>query len=67
MDADGRNRRGIATSPQYDGLPAWSSDGRLLAFISGRSGRDALYVIRPDGTGLRAISEHPSLDPKWSP
>jgi Tol biopolymer transport system component len=41
--------------------PAWSVNGEI-AFVRGGS---SVYVIRPDGTGLRQVTE--GLDPEWSP
>lgn len=47
---------------------SWSPDGRWIAFDD--HGR--LFVIRPDGTGLRQVSVHPggryfAFEPDWSP
>ena len=38
--------------------PAWSPDGRLIAFASTRAaaGNPEIYVARPDGTGLRRLT-----------
>jgi len=64
--------------------PAWSPDGKWLAFASDRntewkghgngSGWEHvqelhIYVVKPDGTGLRNISQDGvcSGSPKWSP
>jgi Tol biopolymer transport system component len=43
--------------------PAWSPDGKLIAFSQGFSG---VYVIRPDGTGRRLVAANAS-SPSWSP
>ena len=50
-------------------LPAWSPDGARLAFTSNRDGNSEIYVANGDGTGLRRITNHPSIDstPTWSP
>lgn len=40
-----------------------------ILFVSDRSGNPDLWVIRPDGSGLRQITTDPSAetDPAWSP
>lgn len=53
-----------------DGFPAWSPDGRRIAFASGRNGNGlAVYVINVDGTGVERLTdnEYVNLDPAWSP
>jgi TolB protein len=49
--------------------PAWSPDGRKLAFVSRRDGNSEIYVMNADGSGLRNVTRAPSndLDPAWSP
>ena len=50
--------------------PAWSPDGQWLAFARSTDGRRSfhVYVMRPDGTGLRQLT-HGRYDesPSWSP
>lgn len=50
-------------------LPAWSPDGTKLAFSSTRDGNPEIYVVNRDGTGLRRVTNNPSIDitPTWSP
>jgi len=51
-----------------DGAPRWSPDGAWLAFESGGGGARGIYVVRPDGSGGRAL-EHArpwNVDPRWS-
>jgi Tol biopolymer transport system component len=42
---------------------------RPIAFVSERDGNAEIYVINPDGSGLRNLTQHPASDtlPKWSP
>ena len=49
--------------------PAWSPDGRLIAFASRRDGPSQIYVMRPDGTHVRRVTHGISDDdgPAWSP
>jgi len=47
--------------------PAWSPDGRRIAFVSRRDGK-ALYVMNADGSGLRIVARVNQLAaPAWSP
>jgi Tol biopolymer transport system component len=55
--------------------PAWSPDGRRLAFISGRhkayglAGENAVYVMNADGSGLTRLTNSLAGEswPAWSP
>lgn len=69
-NADGSEARIVASSfAEPEGAPAWSPDGGWIAFASRRDANWELYVVRPDGTGLRRLTEDPSFDhgPAWSP
>ncbi len=50
-------------------LPAWSPDGTRIAFSSTRDGNPEIYVVNRDGSNVRRITNHPSIDitPTWSP
>ena len=37
--------------------PAWSPDGKHIAFVSDRSGRQEVYLVDPDGKNLKQISD----------
>jgi Tol biopolymer transport system component len=67
---DGRDRRVLRLFVPPEGIsidsaPAWSPNGRLLAFEQG--GR--LATIRADGTGMRQLPPLTTseLEPTWSP
>jgi TolB protein len=49
--------------------PAWSPDGRELAFGARRDNNWDLYVVRGDGSDLRRLTTHAAFDgwPAWSP
>jgi Tol biopolymer transport system component len=67
----GGQARRITTDKASDGSPAWSPDGRRLAFVSKREGDAAaqLYLIPVDGGEAQRITEMPLAvsNPKWLP
>jgi TolB protein len=49
---------------------SFSPDGQWIAFNSLRNNDQAdIFIIRPDGTGLRQVTDHPEPDwqPQWEP
>lgn len=48
MSVDGGNRVPITTHPDYDDGPAWSPDGRTIAFVSTRSGNFDIWTVEVD-------------------
>jgi TolB protein len=58
-DVDGRNEVNLSNDAAFDGWPAWSPDGAWVAFASNRAGPanvGQIYLVRPDGTGLRRLT-----------
>ena len=52
----------------YD--PVWSPDGSRIAFVSQEKGSDDIWVIYPDGTGAKQLTENTwewDKHPSWSP
>jgi TolB protein len=64
MNADGSGRENLTTGPEDDSEPAWSPDGRRLAFVRDGPQPD-IYVMRADGQGLRRVTAGAS--PAWAP
>lgn len=79
MNPDGSAPRNLTSHEAWDVLPAWAPDGSAIAFMSTRGytlGDPApfpghLYLVRPDGGGLRQLTREPltsSLGPQdWTP
>mgnify|MGYP002622799535 FL=1 len=57
---------------QVDGIychqPAWSPDGKWIAFATDRDGNVELYKVRWDGSQLMRLTDSPKFDcrPRWS-
>ncbi|MBA3534951.1 MAG: PD40 domain-containing protein [Ardenticatenales bacterium] len=60
----------LTNSPGYDIQPAWSPDGKFIAFTSEREGGDVdLWVMEGDGNNPRRVAQTPGEDQlgSWSP
>jgi Tol biopolymer transport system component len=81
LDVVTHKARPLTSGHGGDFRPAWSPDGNWIAFSSDREsdlppakGRWErlhlvdIYLVRPDGTGLKRISEHGNFcgGPKWT-
>jgi Tol biopolymer transport system component len=72
MDADGSNVRELPQTPPTglsDGSPAWSPDGKLIAFDRGVRDQEAIFVMNADGSGARQLTPWGlrAAQPDWSP
>jgi len=49
--------------------PVWSPNGQWIAFASEESGNVDIYMMRPDGTELTRLTDHPARDEdlSWAP
>ena len=79
-DVDGGNRRTLtraagALDPErilatlfIESDPAWSPDGRRIAFHSIQGGLLQIHAMNPDGSGrVQLTSQGASYHPVWSP
>lgn len=67
VDAHGFTR--LTSDPAFDGEPAWSPDGRRIAFVSNRDGQRHIYVMSGDGSGVAQLTAGSGQEraPAWSP
>ena len=71
VNADGSGLKVLAGSVDWYAAPAWSPDGRRIAFT--RPGgspdfRQQLWVMNADGSAQRQIAlTTPAMHPRWSP
>jgi len=52
----------LTDGAHYDNFPKWSPKGDAIMFTTDRDGDFELYTIRPDGTGLRRLTNSPGND-----
>jgi serine/threonine protein kinase/Tol biopolymer transport system component len=67
---DGSDYRQLTDDKELTRGPAWSPDGKRIAFFSRRSGPLEIWAIRPDGSGLEQLSQPADgslISPTWSP
>ena len=70
MNADGTGIRQVTRIGEVSSLPAWSPDGRTLAFQSNaRAGRYEIYTVPAAGGTPRRVttSEIDAIQPAWTP
>ena len=56
----------LGTSSAMSASPVWSPDGRRIAYVVSRSGRDDLYVMNADGSAQRRLRRNAGSH-AWSP
>jgi TolB protein len=62
-----RNTRAVTDSIGNNESPAFAPNGRHIAFVSSRAGKEQIFTIHRDGTGLRQITRAgTNRYPNWS-
>lgn len=57
----------VTNHPAADDQPAWSPDGKFIAFVSNRDGNPEIYTVQPGGGGLTRLTDEAAEDvtPTW--
>jgi len=69
-EKDGSNPRAVDTDPahKFQFCPTWSPDSQWLLFLAGEDSFHAcLYLVRPDGTGLRMLADRGGYIGRYDP
>ena len=65
---DGTGLSRLTNNASDDGLPAWSPDGKTIAFVSNQGGAWAVWVMNADGSSRRELFDigGGGLKPYWT-
>jgi TolB protein len=68
-DMDGYNAKPLLTSTQPIMSPAWSHDGKRIAYVSFEKVMPRIYIQNIDNGERQVISDYPGINgaPAWSP
>jgi TolB protein len=61
-DGQGDNLRRLTDNTASESAPAWSPDGKKIAFSSNRDGNNEIYVMDADGSEQTNLTNHPAVD-----
>lgn len=69
LDIDSGKSRKMTSGKQKDTSPAWSPDGKTIAFVSDRDEKPQIYLLPVDGGEAQALTElkQGAGAPTWSP
>jgi TolB protein len=68
MDANGTGEKPLTKTEQFEFHPAWSPDGRRIAFAAGNGAATQIVVVDVDGSGQQkplTSSLHQNIYPNW--
>jgi dipeptidyl aminopeptidase/acylaminoacyl peptidase len=69
MDVATGNAREMTPTKKSERLPQWSPDGKMLAFLSNRDGKNQVYTAHADGSDASAVTgrKYGVTNFHWSP
>jgi TolB protein len=67
MNSDGTGVRQLTKGSWTDTMADWSPTGEWIAFASDRGGDFEVWLVHPDGTGLRKLTGKGGYEPAWAP
>src|SRR3984893_4476173 len=70
LPIEGGQAKLISGGMAFDSQPKFSPDGKWIAFLSDREGSENIWIIHPDGSGVKQISKNTADDftsPAWTP
>ena len=62
MNPDGSVVVQLTHNSADDDIPAWSPDGRRIAFHSDRDGDSEIYTMNSDGSGVMELTHSSGFD-----
>jgi len=67
MNADGSGQTNLTNHLAEDMYPAWSPDGKRIAFMAKRDGNWEIYVMNADGSRQTRLTDNRAVDgePPW--
>src|SRR6266705_1593495 len=70
LPVEGGQAKLISGGMAFDSQPKFSPDGQWIAFLSDREGSENIWIMHPDGTGVKQVSKDPNNEftsPGWAP
>ena len=71
LPIEGGNATPLTVGMAFDSQPVYSRDGKYIAYISDKSGKENVWVMKADGSDPKKLTDAGSRDefssPSWSP
>ncbi len=70
LPISGGTAKPFMTGLPFDSQPRFSPDGKMIAFVSDRSGSNNLWISKADGSGAKQLSKEDQAEfvsPAWTP